>query len=76
MTQYQFDAYISYGYNVGPGYTGNVMDLIASGVSPYDAFGSCVQISDKSVEKGLNRRWFDAAEMYLYGDYTITPYVR
>ena len=76
LTQYQFDAYISYGYNVGPGYTGNVMDLIASGVSPYDAFGSCVQISDKSVEKGLNRRWFDAAEMYLYGDYTITPYVR
>ena len=52
------------------------MDLIASGVSPYDAFGSCVQISDKSVERGLNRRWFDAAEMYLYGDYTITPYVR
>ena len=69
LTQQQYDAYVVYAYNTGPGRVPDVMDLILAGQDPFTAFNYRLDMQKEKYKKGLYRRWYDSADIYVYGNY-------
>ena len=69
LTQQQFDAFVVYGYNVGPAYIQDVMDLYLMHGDIYFAFNYRLQYQKPKYKTGLFRRWHDSADIFSRGDY-------
>ena len=72
LHQHQFDALVSFAYNLGPNsqWIQVLIEEIMSGMDVHEAFAQYNKSGGK-FERGLYRRRMDEADIFAYGDYVL-----